>query len=276
MKSALFLSILAAAGLAGCYAETGYGSGLQYGAQVQVQQPTVQANVGVAPVAQVDVEYAQPELISINSGVSVVYDAEYPVFFHDNYYWRYDNNNWYRSQYHDRGWAYERNVPRAIHNIDRPHSYSHYRPNGYVSHRESSHYGNVHGNGGYHDTGYHGGNSGYHDNGYHVSQTHPTGGNYNNHPTSGGNYNSHPTSGGNYNNVHPTSGGNYNTHPTNTGGSGYHSTGGSGYHQVTESHPHGNVHSGGSGYSSHPSHSSSRPSHSTSHTSSRPSTRSHK
>lgn len=41
-------------------------------------------------------------------GVAVVattYDG-YPVYYADDYYWRYNNGYWYRSRVYDRGWVY--------------------------------------------------------------------------------------------------------------------------------------------------------------------------
>lgn len=73
-----------------------------------------------------------PDLVYVSPGVQVVADYDYPVFYADNYYWRYDNNRWYRSSWYTGGWAYA-DAPYHVRSISRPHSYRHYRPNGYVS-----------------------------------------------------------------------------------------------------------------------------------------------
>ncbi len=100
-------SILAGAALGGCMVDgqTGY--------------------VGyAAPQATV---MAQPGLVEIQPGVQVVQaDYDYPVFYSDNLYWRYDGGVWYSSRWHDRGWATSYNVPARVRGIDRPYGYAHY------------------------------------------------------------------------------------------------------------------------------------------------------
>jgi hypothetical protein len=118
----IILSIIAAASLAGCYAETGGG--------VEVAGPTVAVEADTVPLG-----YVEPEVVEVQPGVQVVYNYDYPVFFHDDFYWRYDAGTWYRSHYYTGGWAVESNVPYAVRSIDHPHTYAHYRPNGYVSRR---------------------------------------------------------------------------------------------------------------------------------------------
>ena len=75
-----------------------------------------------------------PELVSVSPGVEVIADYDEPVFYTDNYYWRYNNGNWYRSNYYNSGWVYA-SPPRALVRIDRPYAYRHYRPHGYVARR---------------------------------------------------------------------------------------------------------------------------------------------
>ena len=41
-----------------------------------------------------------PQLIMIEPDVQVVADYHEPVFYSDNYYWRYDNGVWFRSDNH--------------------------------------------------------------------------------------------------------------------------------------------------------------------------------
>jgi hypothetical protein len=71
-----------------------------------------------------------PELVEVEPGVQVVYDADEPIFYSDNYYWRNDGGRWYRSSYHNRGWvAYE--APQRVRTINQPQRYRHYKPAGY-------------------------------------------------------------------------------------------------------------------------------------------------
>src|SRR4051812_38558816 len=69
---------------------------------------------------------AQPELVEISPGVQVIADYDEPVFYSDNYYWRYDSGVWYRSHNHRGGWERSSNVPVAVRSIDRPTAYVHY------------------------------------------------------------------------------------------------------------------------------------------------------
>jgi hypothetical protein len=70
-----------------------------------------------------------PSMYYVSPGVSVVaYDADYPVFYSDNYYWRYDGGIWYRSSYYNGGWIAWNNVPYGVRSIDRPTTYAHFTP----------------------------------------------------------------------------------------------------------------------------------------------------
>ncbi len=75
-----------------------------------------------------------PDLVYVSPGVQVVADYDYPVFYADNFYWRYDSGRWYRSSWYGGGWVYA-TPPHAVLRIDRPYAYRHYRPSGYVSRR---------------------------------------------------------------------------------------------------------------------------------------------
>ena len=76
-----------------------------------------------------------PDLVTVSPGVSVIADYNEPVFYSDNYYWRYDDyGRWHRSSYYDRGWVYAR-PPSAVLSIRTPHAYRHYRPQGYTVRR---------------------------------------------------------------------------------------------------------------------------------------------
>jgi hypothetical protein len=72
--------------------------------------------------------YSNPDLEYVSPGVQVVDDSDYPVFFSDGFYWRYDGGIWYQSQYWNRGWSgvgygY---VPLGIRGIRSPYAYSHW------------------------------------------------------------------------------------------------------------------------------------------------------
>lgn len=75
-----------------------------------------------------------PDLVAISPGVYVVADYDEPIFYADNFYWRYYGGSWYRSSHYTGGWAYA-SPPRVIARIDRPYAYVRYRPSGYVSRR---------------------------------------------------------------------------------------------------------------------------------------------
>ncbi len=53
------------------------------------------------PVVFVD----PPVLVTVEPGVWVVQDSDYPVYQVDDYYWVYRGNVWYRSQSYSGGWA---------------------------------------------------------------------------------------------------------------------------------------------------------------------------
>jgi len=66
-----------------------------------------------------------PQLILIEPEVQVVADYDEPIFYTDNYYWRYDGGAWYRSNNHVRGWVrYE--APARLRKIDRRERYVRY------------------------------------------------------------------------------------------------------------------------------------------------------
>lgn len=73
-----------------------------------------------------------PDLVYVSPGVQVVADYDEPVFYSNNSYWRYDSGRWYRSRWHNRGWVHIHTPPVSVTRIERPYSYRHYRPAGYV------------------------------------------------------------------------------------------------------------------------------------------------
>lgn len=103
----LMIALVASAALAGCYAE----------------DPAVGVSYGYAAPA--------PSLAYVSPGVQVIADYDQPVFYSDGFYWRYDNNVWYRSGYYNRGWAVSYNVPVGVRGIRDPYYYRHYRGGGY-------------------------------------------------------------------------------------------------------------------------------------------------
>jgi hypothetical protein len=102
----ILLPVVAALGLAtGCYTQGDVGVGYSYGY--------------AAPA---------PSMYYVSPGVSVVAYSDYPVFYSDNYYWRYDNGLWYRSTYAGGGWVAWSNVPYSVRTIDRPARYARFTP----------------------------------------------------------------------------------------------------------------------------------------------------
>ncbi len=79
--------------------------------------------------------YYEPDLVYVSPGVSVIADYDEPVFYSNNFYWRYYGGRWYRSPHYNRGWTYYSAPPRAIVSIQRPNAYRHYRPHGYTVRR---------------------------------------------------------------------------------------------------------------------------------------------
>jgi hypothetical protein len=95
--------------------------------------------------------YAAPQMEVVSPGVQVISDYDYPVFYSDGFYWRYDGGMWYRSGYWNRGWGVAYNVPVGVRGISRPEAYVHYR-GGY------GYNGGYRGGGGYRaNAGYNGG-----------------------------------------------------------------------------------------------------------------------
>jgi hypothetical protein len=78
-----------------------------------------------------------PELVYAAPGVRVIADYDEPIFYADNFYWRFDGVTWYRSTYYTGGWTYAP-PPSAIRQIERPRDYAHYRPSGWIARRDSN------------------------------------------------------------------------------------------------------------------------------------------
>ncbi len=67
-----------------------------------------------------------PEMVVISPGVQVIANYDEPIFYSENYYWRYDNGFWLRSHTHSGGFV-RYTAPRAIVQIERPSAYIRYR-----------------------------------------------------------------------------------------------------------------------------------------------------
>ncbi len=111
----------------GCVATAGTSGGYV----TSSPQPVVQTTVTTTTSEPAYVE--EPDLVEINGGVRVVYDAEEPVFYSDNFYWRFgDDGSWYRSSVHTGGWTVYNDVPVHVRSIERPREYRRYRPSNYT------------------------------------------------------------------------------------------------------------------------------------------------
>jgi hypothetical protein len=81
-----------------------------------------------APTTHTATTTAERELVAIDSGVWVVRDAEQPIYYVDNFYYTYRDNEWYRSPTYTGGWVNIdiHTVPNTI--VARDHDqYRHYR-----------------------------------------------------------------------------------------------------------------------------------------------------
>lgn len=85
---------------------------------------------------------SSPDLVYVSPGVQVIANYREPIFYSDNYYWRYSGNVWYRSSIHTSGWV-RYQAPSAIVRIERPSAYVYYRGSARAS-TGSSHPGASH------------------------------------------------------------------------------------------------------------------------------------
>ncbi len=76
-----------------------------------------------------------PDLVYVAPGVQVIADFDEPIFYADGLYWRFYAGTWYRSSQYTGGWVYA-TPPPVVLRIERPHTYVHYRPAGWVSRRD--------------------------------------------------------------------------------------------------------------------------------------------
>ena len=76
------------------------------------------------------IPFVEPPNVVVLPGTDVyaVPDAEAEIFFQGGWWWRPWGGHWYRSKYHDRGWAFHRDSPSWYRGI--PHDWRHnYRNN---------------------------------------------------------------------------------------------------------------------------------------------------
>lgn len=119
MLRTILISALFATAAAGCYSE--------------------EPDVAYAGGATYD---GAPGLVEVSPGVQVMSNYDYPVFYSDGSYWRYDGGLWYQSGYYDRGWGVSYNVPYGVRGIRNPGGYAHYRGGyGYGGTRDHRSYG---------------------------------------------------------------------------------------------------------------------------------------
>jgi hypothetical protein len=138
MRAHLAAAISAAALASGCYATTGVGFSAGYVAPAPVY-----------PTTTVAVDAYGPDLVDLGGGVQVIADYDEPVFYSDNFYWRFYGGTWYRSTVYTGGWTVYRDVPYSVRRIDRPYAYVRYRPSGYVPRSQRGPYVRDHRRGGY-------------------------------------------------------------------------------------------------------------------------------
>ncbi len=79
-----------------------------------------------------------PDLVYVSPGVQVVADYDYPVFYSQGFYWRYNSGIWMRSRLYNRGFVRVRTVPVVVRNIRYPHRYVHVRARGHVRARPAA------------------------------------------------------------------------------------------------------------------------------------------
>lgn len=87
-----------------------------------------------------------PQLVVIpETDVYVVPDAREDIFFYGGWWWRPWNNHWYRSQHHDRGWAYYPNPPSFHRSIpsDWRHNYRNQAWKGYRWQPQRTHHRDI-------------------------------------------------------------------------------------------------------------------------------------
>lgn len=79
-----------------------------------------------------DVMYHAPlpattSMVELRPGVYVVTDQDEPVFFADNFYWRYHDDAWYRTRGATGDWIRIGRPPDSVLSIGEPQRYQGYR-----------------------------------------------------------------------------------------------------------------------------------------------------
>jgi hypothetical protein len=69
-------------------------------------------------------------MVEVRPGVYAVTDQEEPVFYANNFYWRYHDNAWYRSDDRSDTWIRIGRPPAVVMQIREPNRYQRYRPTG--------------------------------------------------------------------------------------------------------------------------------------------------
>jgi len=93
------------------------------------------AALTTACAGQAEVHYSgdatRPQLVALDGDpdVSVVANADEPIFFTDSTFWLYRDNTWYRSSSHRTGWTRADAPPEKVTRIAQPSRYVHYRHN---------------------------------------------------------------------------------------------------------------------------------------------------
>lgn len=67
-------------------------------------------------------------MVEVHPGVYAVAGQDEPVFFADNFYWRYHDNSWYRTGGSTGSWIRIGRPPEVVLQIREPYRYQHYRP----------------------------------------------------------------------------------------------------------------------------------------------------
>lgn len=87
---------------------------------------------------RVTAAYSTPGLVYVSPGVHVVADYDYPVFYSQGFYWRYNDGIWLRSRVYNRGFVRVHQVPVVVRQIRNPHRYVHVRARGHVRERPAA------------------------------------------------------------------------------------------------------------------------------------------
>ncbi len=100
------------------------------------------ALLGVGCTGTGEVEYSgsveTPDLVDAGDGVQVVADYDEPVFFSDGFYWRHNDDGWYRSNNYAGGFVHIDAPPARVGRINQPERFTHYKPTNYTAHHRAT------------------------------------------------------------------------------------------------------------------------------------------